>query len=62
MRPLKYYSERSSKFNRLIGEANEAKDRLARIASDLEELGYVRKARSCMTLVALIEEWQRRGA
>ena len=46
--------------NRLLTEANEAKERLARIAEKLEEAGYNRKASSCMTLVYRIEEWQRR--
>ena len=45
-------------YERLLMEANEAKDRLARIAERLEEGGKVRKARSCMTLVWRIEEWQ----
>jgi len=45
---------------RLLTEANEAKERLARIAEKLEEAGYNRKASSCMTLVYRIEEWQRR--
>ncbi len=45
----------------LLNEANEAKDRLARLASHLEEAGFYRKAQSCMTLVYKIEEWQNRG-
>ena len=45
---------------RLILEANEAKERLARIAEKLEAQGYTRKARSCMNLVYRIEEWQAR--
>ena len=48
-------------FTRLMGEANEAKDRLSRISEKLEELGYYRKAKSCMTLVYQIEEWQNRN-
>lgn len=47
--------------NRLLNEANEAKDRLARLANRLEEAGYLRKAQSCMTLVYKIEEWQNMG-
>lgn len=46
---------------RAIAEANEAKDRLARVADKLEELGASRKAKSCMSLVYSIEEWQNRG-
>jgi len=49
------------KYERLIEEANEAKDRLARVAEKLEEAGFHRKANSCMTLVYKIEEWQNRG-
>lgn len=45
---------------RLLMEANQAKDRLYRIAMTLEEKGYIRKAKSCMTLVYKIEEWQNR--
>ena len=45
----------------LLNEANEAKERLARLASHLEEAGFYRKAPSCMTLVYKIEEWQNRG-
>ena len=47
--------------NRLLMEANEAKERLARIAEKLEEAGYKRKANSCMKLVYQIEAWQNRG-
>lgn len=39
--------ERRDEFERIISEANEAKDRLARVADKLEELGYTRKAKSC---------------
>lgn len=46
---------------RLLAEANEAKDRLARIAAKLEEKGYDRKAKSCMSIVYRIEEWQNRN-
>lgn len=46
---------------RAIAEANEAKDRLYRVAEKLEALGATRKARSCMNLVYSIEEWQNRG-
>lgn len=45
----------------LLNEANQAKDRLARLAEKLEEAGYHRKAKSCMSLVYAIEEWQRRN-
>lgn len=49
-----------AKFERLMDAANEAKDRLAWIAEELEEAGYRRKAKSCMTLVYMIEAWQNR--
>ena len=47
-------------YERLIEEANEAKDRLASIAERLEEAGYIRKSKSCMTIVYNIEDWQNR--
>lgn len=49
-----------NRLNQLTSEANEAKERLARIAEKLMQEGYIRKAKSCMTLVYNIEEWQRR--
>ena len=52
--------KRDDELIRLLGEANDAKDRLARLARKLEAAGYVRKANSCMTLVCRIEEWQRK--
>lgn len=51
----------TEEIERILLEANEAKDRLARIAEKLENAGCVRKARSCMNLVYKIEEWQNRG-
>lgn len=50
-----------AEIERAIAEANEAKDRLMRIAWKLEELGAERKAKSCMTLVYKIETWQNTG-
>ena len=50
-----------AKYNRLLSEANEAKNRLWGIARELDLLGYSRKANSCRTLVEKIEEWQNRG-
>ena len=50
-----------AEIKRLIGEANEAKERLYQISERLEELGQHRKAKSAMTLVYSIEEWQNRG-
>ena len=47
-------------YERLINEANEAKDRLARLSAELEEAGYIKKSKSCMTLVYKIEAWQNR--
>lgn len=51
---------KNDEYERILLEANEAKDRLARIAEKLEELGKHRKAQSCMTLVYNIETWQNR--
>ena len=48
----------TEKLKKLLMEANEAKERLARIAEKLEEAGFKRKANSCMTLVYRIEDWQ----
>ena len=48
----------TEELRRLLLEANEAKERLARIAERLDEAGYNRKAKSCMTLVYKIEDWQ----
>ena len=50
-----------SEFEACISMANEAKDRLAAIAERLEEAGYVRKAKSCMSIVYRIEEWQNKN-
>ena len=49
------------KLNDILYRANVAKDRLYRVAEDLREAGFDRKADSCMTLVYKIEEWQNRG-
>ncbi len=46
---------------RLIQMANQAKERLAEISERLEEAGFPRKAKSCMTLVYNIEAWQNRN-
>lgn len=48
-------------FDRCMNDANEAKDRLAEIAERLEEAGFIRKAKSAMNLVYLIEKWQNRN-
>lgn len=45
----------------ILMKANEAKDRLYEIAQELEEEGYSRKAKSCMSLIHQIEEWQNRN-
>ena len=49
------------RFNELMMRANKAKDVIARIAEELEEEGYTRKAQSGMQLVYKIEAWQNRG-
>ena len=43
---------------RIIDEANQAKDRMAEIAYKLEAAGFKRKAKSAMSIVYKIEEWQ----
>lgn len=48
-------------YKRVINEANEAKDRLYRIAHKLENMGCARKANGAMALVYKIEAWQRSG-
>ena len=53
-------NERREEYERVISEANKAKDVLYEIAQKLEGLGYMRKAQSCMTLVYTIETWQNR--
>lgn len=54
-------TNREEQINKALAEANQAKDRLWEIADKLEELGAVRKAKSCRTLVYRIEEWQHTG-
>lgn len=49
---------KEQEYRRLLLEANEAKERLARIADKLDEMGKHQKAKSCMTLVYKIEAWQ----
>ena len=51
---MKDYAE----IERAIADANLAKDRLYDIVCRLEELGEIRKAKSLMTLIYKIEEWQ----
>ena len=53
--------KRDEEYERILDEANEAKDRLARIAEELIKIGKYRKSRSCMTLVYKIEEWQNKN-
>lgn len=53
-------NERRDEYNRVLSEANKAKDVLYEVAQKLESLGYTRKSQSCMTLVHTIETWQNR--
>lgn len=53
-------NERRDEYNRVLSEANKAKDVLYEVAQKLESLGYIRKSQSCMTLVYTIETWQNR--
>ena len=48
-------------FDRCMEMVNQAKDRLAEVSERLNEAGYVRKSKSAMNLVYLIEEWQNRN-
>ena len=41
-------------------DGNVAKERLCELANKLEEMGFHRKAQSCMKLVYEIEAWQHR--
>lgn len=52
---------KKAEFDRIVTDANIAKDRLGEIARKLEEAGYIRKAKSAMSLVYKIEEWQNRN-
>ena len=47
-----------SEYQRILMKANEAKDRLYQVAQKLDEIGKHHKAKSCMTLIYMIEEWQ----
>lgn len=60
MKSIFEMTEKEAEFHCLMEDANEAKDCLANIASALESAGYHRKAKSAMTLVYAIEEWQNR--
>jgi len=53
--------EDRAEIERLIDEANYAKDRLNSIADKLMELGAVRKAKSLWSIGYEIEKWQHRG-
>lgn len=50
--------EKQIEYNRIVAEADQAKDRLYYMVGKLEELGYTRKAKSLMNLVYKIEYWQ----
>ena len=52
--------ERREEYERVLSEANKAKDVLYEVAQKLESLGYIRKSQSCMTLLYTIETWQNR--
>ena len=52
--------EKRTKVLQLKSEANSAKDRLMRIASDLEELGVTGEAVKLYTIIGKLESWQNR--
>lgn len=47
-----------SEYERIVAEANAAKERLSQVAEKLEEIGARRKAKSCRRLAWNIEVWQ----
>ena len=52
--------DRDAEMKKILADVNAAKERLAQVAEKLEEAGFIRKAKSCMSLVYQIEEWQNR--
>ena len=48
----------NNEYEEIVLEANQAKDRLYNIVCKLEEIGKARKAKSLMTIIYKIEEWQ----
>lgn len=53
-------ASKDQEYERILSEANQAKDRLYNVAEQLREIGKIRKANSLMTLIYNIEEWQNR--
>lgn len=60
MKSIFQMNEKELEYNRLINEANEAKERLARLAEKLIEAGFIRKGKSLLTLAYKVEEWQQK--
>lgn len=54
-------NKRQEELKKITMEANEAKDRLYKIVYELQEEGFDGKAKSLMTIIYRIEEWQNRG-
>lgn len=48
----------TERLDRILSEANKAKEILRQVAQKLDNEGYSRKARTCITLLYKIEEWQ----
>lgn len=46
---------------KILSEANKAKEELRMVVEKLEENGYSRKAASGMNLIIAIEKWQNRN-
>jgi hypothetical protein len=49
---------KTEELKQIIIKANGAKDRLYEMVCELKEAGYNQKAKSLMTLIYKIEEWQ----
>ena len=50
--------ERLAKVERLKGEANSAKEKLMRIADEIEALGVTGEAVKLYTIIGRLERWQ----
>lgn len=48
--------------DKILNDANKAKEELHKVVQKLYDAGYVRKARAGASLIYRIEEWQNRGA
>ena len=58
---MKTKEEKAKELQKIISDANQAKDRLYEVHNKLLDAGFTRKAKSCMSLIYAIEEWQNRS-